>query len=124
MDGRLGASTWDPNTVQEWNDLLAMQGYEEYQVTAEKSQALINDSLNIVEHIAGMRVENTSILHYENNRLYYNSFTNEDGIEDLVLVIVENRGHMPSGFDAEIVWEFLSQFSRNPETGELMVSES
>lgn len=39
-----------------------------------------------------------------------------DGVEDLCLFLVENRPHMPCGFDAENIWGFLSGYSRNLET--------
>ncbi|MDO4548369.1 MAG: hypothetical protein Q4D04_09745 [Clostridia bacterium] len=119
---QLGASTWNPNTVVQWNQLLSMQGHDDYQVTPEQSRALIDDSLNIVEHLAGLRAENSYVRHYDNTRIYMNSFTNDEGLDNLVFVLVENKGHLPCGFDAEIAWEFLSRFSRDTETSELIIN--
>jgi|GEM_PF-3195659 len=47
-------------------------------------------------------------------KIYRNTFTNQ---ERLLSIIVENRPHMPSGYDAQMIWEFISQWKRDIETG-------
>ena len=39
-----------------------------------------------------------------------------NGSEDMALYLVENRPHMPCGYDAENIWSFISKYSRNAET--------
>ena len=40
-----------------------------------------------------------------------------DGVEDMKVCFVDNRPHMPSGNDAEVVWEFFRHCRRDTETG-------
>lgn len=114
----LGASSFNPNTVDEWNALLEFQGYDEYAVTAEESADLAANSLNIVEHLTGKLVQESCVINHENTRIYMSTFTNDEGISDLALVTVENKGHMPAGYDAEIAWDFMNNFARDTETGQ------
>ena len=88
-------------------------------MTAEESAALVNGSLNIIEHYTGLKFPNTEIVNYENNRMYRNTFTDENGVAMLSINVVENKPHMFVGYDAINAWDFVKQFSRNTETGEL-----
>ena len=90
-------------------------------MTAEESQALVADSLDIVEHATGLRLPNVQVVNYTNNRLYVSDFENEEGVTVLRINVVENKPHMFVGMDAQNAWNFMKQYSRNTETGELNV---
>lgn len=108
------------NTVEEWNALLKLQGYEEYAITAEESADMAANSANAIERLTGRRVQSTQTINYENTRIHVGAFENEEGINDFTFVVTENRGHLPAGYDAEIAWDFLKNFARDVETGELI----
>ena len=96
-------------------------GDDNYKLTSEESKALIENSLNVVEYYTGVKVPETEVRNFVNNRAYINRFVDENGVNLLSLVVVENKLHMPVGHDVNMAWEFLSQFARNTETGELIV---
>ena len=111
------------NSVSGWNDLVTVTGNEDYCLTEEESAELAANSLNIAEHITGGKFEETSFLYPVNNKVMVNDFTNGDGINNLRVIVVDNKGHIPSGYDAEYSWEFMKHFSRSLETGELVYTE-
>ena len=113
----------DMNSVSGWNDLMTVTGNEDYCLTSEESAELSTNSLNIAEHITGGKFEETSFLYPTNNKVMVNDFTNADGINNLRIIVVDNKGHIPSGYDAEYSWDFMKHFSRNLETGELVYTE-
>lgn len=118
------ADKYDPypiatDRLEGYNTLLEVCGFGDYTVTAEESAALVNGSLNIIEHYTGLKFPNTEIVNYENNRMYRNTFTDENGVAMLSINVVENKPHMFVGYDAINAWDFVKQFSRNTETGEL-----
>lgn len=106
-----------------WNTLVTMQGFEDYTITEAESIALVEDSLNILEHETGLRLPDPEIRHYVNNRAFISRFVNTEGVNTLTVVTVENKVHMPTGHDADIAWEFLRGFSRDPETGKLAATK-
>ena len=111
------------NSISGWNDLMTVTGNEDYCLTSEESAELAAGSLNIAEHLAGGTFEETSFRYPTNNNVIVNDFTNEDGINNLRIIVVDNKGHIPCGYDAEYSWEFMQHFSRNLETGELVYTE-
>ena len=117
------ASTGALGGLEGYNTLLEVCGFEEYTVTQEESAALVSDSLNIIEHYTGLKFPSTEIVNYENNRMYRNAFTDENGVVMLSINVVENKPHMFVGYDAINAWNFVKQFSRDPQTGALSVIE-
>ena len=107
--------------IDGYNRLLSVFGLDDYAMTAEESQALVADSLDIVEHATGLRLPNVQVVNYTNNRLYVSDFENEEGVTVLRINVVENKPHMFVGMDAQNAWNFMKQYSRNTETGELNV---
>ena len=102
---------------------MTVTNHEDYCLTAEETSDLAKNSLNVIEHLTGGRFESTRIEYPTNNEVFINDFTNENGITDLRIVVVENRGHIPSGYDAEYSWDFMKHFSRDTETGESIYTE-
>ena len=114
--------TGDEGKINGYNKLLSLFGQEAYAVSMEQSQQLANESMNIIEHATGLYLPQAKPVNYINNRLYVCDFANADGVTLLRLNIVENKPHMFFGYDAQNAWEFLKQFSRNQETGELQIN--
>ena len=111
------------NNISLWNTLMTVTNHEDYCLTDEETSDLAQNSLNVIEHLTGGRFESTRIEYPTNNEVFINDFTNENGITDLRIVVVENRGHIPSGYDAEYSWDFMKHFSRDTETGESIYTE-
>lgn len=107
--------------VDGYNRLLSAFGFEAYAVSAEESAALVSDSMNILERATGLSFPNVELVKYVNNRLYVADFVNDEGVTMLRINVVENKPHMFVGYDAVNAWNFMKQFSRNIETGELIV---
>lgn len=110
------------SSVDGYNRLLSVFGMDDYAMTAEESKALVADSLNIVEHVTGLRLPDVKAVNFINNRLYVSDFKNADGTTVLRVNIVENKPHMFVGMDARNAWSFMKQFSRDTETGKLIVA--
>lgn len=104
-----------------WNTLVKMQGFEEYAITAEKSAALLDGTTDLLEYYTGLRLPEADVHSYVNNRTFQVNFTGEDGVTRLSLVIEENGSHEPLGYDAQFAWDFLKNFARDTQTGELIV---
>ena len=104
-----------------WNTLVTMQGFEEYVITAEESAALLEQTTNLLEHYTGLRLPEAIVYNHINNRTFQCNFTNGDGVTMLSLVIEENGSHDPIGYDAQISWDYMKQFARDTQTGELIV---
>lgn len=103
---------------EKWNLLLDCFGVEGYDLTLEQKLANVQYSLNVVENYTGLWFEHQEIINDNDNIIIFsNSFTDKDGIESLRSIMVNERGHIPSGFDAEIGWSFMQQFTRDQETG-------
>lgn len=107
-----------------WNNLVDLQGVPEYAITAEESAELVNSSLNLLEYYTGLRLPEAQIHDYINHRAFQCDFPGEDGVALLSVVIEENGIHDPLYGDVEYAWNFLKQFSRNTETGELIVGQA
>lgn len=109
------------STIDGWNNLLKLTGYEAYTLTDEESKQLVEKSLNLMESYTGVKLPEPEVRSYVNNRAFISRFVNEEKVNTLSVVVVENKIHMPVGYDVEIAWEFLQQFARNTETGELII---
>ena len=99
-------------SIQGWNNLMQLHGQEEYQITAEESQQLLETSMNLLEHYTGLRLPEAKVYNAVNNRTFQCDFVNAQGVSTLSLVIEENGSHEPLGHDAELAWHFLKQFTR------------
>ena len=108
--------------VSSYNSLLSAFGMEAYAMDPADVDALVADSMDIIEHATGIRFPNVRPVNYINNRLYVADFANPEGVVVLRINIVENKPHMFTGYDARNAWDFMKQFSRDPETGALRVN--
>lgn len=113
----------DSTKIDGYNRLLAAFGMDEYAMDAAESEALAAESMNIVEHATGVSFPSVEVVNYLNNRLYVCDFANENDVALLRINIVENKPHMFVGYDAQNAWNFLKQFSRDQETGALVIAD-
>lgn len=109
--------------VDGYNKLLKLLGFEEYSMTSEEVDQLVEKSMDVLEYATGLRLPNVTLVNYTNNRLYVSDFVNADGVTLLRINVVENKPHMIVGMDAQNAWDFLKQFSREAETGALIVAQ-
>ena len=108
--------------VNGYNTLLSAFGMDAYAMDPAEVDALVADSMDIIEHATGIRFPSVRPVNYINNRLYVADFANADGVTVLRINIVENKPHMFTGYDARNAWDFMKQFSRDLETGALKVN--
>jgi hypothetical protein len=112
-----GSRTY-PDYVTGWNKMLEAYGASsDYYFAAppsttrlENAKAAIQDSIT---YWTGYKFDKTEVDTQYGCKVYKNTF---NGVDDFLAVIVENRGHMPSGYDANYIWDFLSQWKRNTNT--------
>jgi len=78
---------------------------------------------NEVERNLGFPADRTEIFELAGVRHFAAYFTNDKGQELLKIVSAEGQPHWPQATMAEIVWEFMKKFSRNPQTKELVIHE-
>jgi len=109
-------------TMDSWNNLMKVHNIEGYDMTQEESNKLIMNSMNAAEHYAGVHLPQDIIVHeYVNCRDFQVFFTGTDGLTTLSLVIGENQPHYMLKENVDLMWDFMKQFGRNQETGELML---
>ena len=99
-------------SIDGWNRLIALHGFEQYHITAEESAQLLETSINLLEHYTGLRLPEAKVYNAVNNRTFQCDFVNAEGVTTLSLIIEENGSHEPLGYDAELAWNFMKQFTR------------
>ncbi len=114
-----GTSNGDVPRISGYNRVLSAFGFDEYAMDPAETERLVAESMDIVEHATGIHFPNVRPVNYIINRVYVADFANADGKVVLRFNIVENKPHMFVGYDARNAWDFLKQFSRDPETGTL-----
>lgn len=73
-------------------------------------------SSNEVERELGAPFDESYTLKMFDNKYYFGKYLNADGECRMQLVGIDNVPHWPVAQFSEIMWEFFSQYSRNPET--------
>lgn len=101
--------------ISGWNSLMAAFGIEGKDLTAEQRIAYADNPANEAELYQGYPFDSVENIDETGTSAIYECTM--DGVSTLRLYIVENRAHMPSGYDAQNIWNFISQYSRNLETG-------
>ena len=104
----------DTSAVKEWIALAGANAPEDI---------LLSQSDLPVEQFTGLRYqtpEQMEIREYDGQNYYIGSYYNADGFCTFRAVSVEGAPHWLMPSEAKVVWEFLSQFARDTETGELI----
>ena len=91
-------------------------------VSAEEMLA-VKDSPNPVERVFGVPVDRSEIVEMDGFKHYIGDFRDKNGRYLLRMTAHENMPHMPLPAMLELAWDFLSRFSRDPETGKITDSE-
>jgi hypothetical protein len=74
-----------------------------------------NDGIALeATYYTGYPYDTSTIDTFYGTKVYKSGFTNKN---DLLNIVVENRPHMPSGYDAELIWAFISQWKRDSISG-------
>lgn len=102
-----------------YNHFMKVNGCKE--LTDEAIEAAMV-SEDIVEQAGGMLFDKTETKVLDGTNYYIGDLVNEEEIPMFRMVRIEGLGHWPSGSLAYVAWEYMSQFSRNPETGELIIN--
>ena len=104
------------------NNWFEEVGIEKVDVLEENLER-IESAENIVEQKIGLDFDDTEILNMDGTQYYVGNVYDTSGNNMLKIVAVEGQPHWPSPSIPTMVWEFFEQFSRDPQTGELIVSE-
>lgn len=86
--------------------------------TFEEAKEVDYTNANTVECILGTRCDNTYVKVLDGVLYYFGEVVSEDGITRLVHVGIENGPHVAAPSFAQVSWDFMKHFSRDPETGE------
>ena len=89
------------------------------EITLEEVTAA-KDSADIVERKVGMPFDKTEVQNIFGWDHYIGTVTDKYGDDYLKIVAVENFPHWPIPSMAEMVWDFLKHFSRDPKTRQLI----
>jgi len=73
-------------------------------------------SENIVERKIGMPFDETHIGHFDGTEYYFGDIKSSDGIVRSRFVAVENMPHSHAGSYAQVGYDFISRFTRGPES--------
>ena len=98
-----------------WNELMDLIGVEGKDLTLEELCLNSDNPLNEGWHYTGFPFDEAVNIDKSGNSPAY--LCSLDGVEDMKVCFVVNRPHMPSGNDAEVVWEFFRHYRRDTETG-------
>lgn len=93
----------------------------DHEVSLEMCEELVNSSDSIVEQKLGLAFDEESVQYLDGTQYYTGDFFDEDGINMMRIVAIEGLIHWPSGSFAQVAWDFMSQYARDTETGELIV---
>lgn len=105
------------------NFWLKASGAVAEELTMEHSKELSETSEDITKKLTGVDFTKTEVRELDGTKYNIGTFQNEDGVTVFEGLIIEQQMHWPAPSSAELCWEFLSQFSRDTETGELIVNK-
>lgn len=89
--------------------------------TMERNLDLATNSDNIVEKNLGLSADEMYVQYYDGRAYYTGEWFNDEGVNMVQAVAIEGLPHWLSGSFPNVVWNFLKQYARDTETGELIV---
>ncbi len=89
--------------------------------TQAECQSIAANSTNLVERKLGLTADEEYIQYFDGNEHYTGDYYNAAGVNMMKMVAIEGLPHILTGSLAEISWEFMTRFARDPETKELIV---
>lgn len=109
--------------VREINELLAANDCVFEELTVEEAEDLVENSDDYIKKMTGMNFTETWSEEREDTTYYFGEYCTEDGQSMYRVAIAENGTHWHSPSYPELIWDYVSQFSRNTETGELVIAQ-
>lgn len=111
-----------PVTSEDLNTWLNITGANFPEVTDETRKEIAEHSGIGVERMTGFDfdLDKIEIVEKQGTYCYIGSYLNDDGVCTLRCLAVEGMVHWPLYCEAELCWEFMSQFARDTETGALL----
>ncbi|MCI8318915.1 MAG: hypothetical protein HFG96_10470 [Lachnospiraceae bacterium] len=91
------------------------------EVTLEGCQELVDTTEDPVQKKIGLEADRLYTQYYEGTEFYTADFFNEDGVNMIKIINVEGMIHWMTQAMAQNAWDFMSQYARDTETGELIV---
>jgi hypothetical protein len=109
--------------VENW---IKISGALAPEVTAQTIEKMTSQSGYGVERMTGLQfnLDQMKIVPMDGTYYYMGSYYNEDNVCTFRVVAVDGTPHWLVKSEAAVVWDFLSQFSRNRTTGKLMYPKS
>ena len=105
------------------NQWYAINEIEQEPLTVEKAAELAASAEAFVEKVTGIAFTNTYTKEYPDISYYFGENYDADGVPMYTIVIAEGGTHWQSASYAEITWDYFSNFSRDLETGQLVVAK-
>ena len=91
------------------------------QVTLEECQEIADTSDDPAQRKLGLDADAIYTQYYDGTEFYTADFLNEDGVNMIKIINVEGMIHWMTQSMAQVAWDFMSQYARDTETGELIV---
>lgn len=92
-------------------------------LTSEEACEIHESCDDEVKAMFGIDFDETQKITHNETDYYIGKFYDEEGVNRLTYLGVENCPHWSAGYTAQIVWDCISQYSRDTETGALLISE-
>lgn len=106
--------------VESLNKWFEINGVNK-EFTLEECLDLAQNSSDPIERALGLIGDDSYIQYLDGTNYYTADFFNEEEVNMVKIINIEGLPHWVSGSYASVVWEYVSQFSKNPDTGELTV---
>ena len=90
-------------------------------VTLEGCRQIVDTTTDLVQKKIGLDADALYTQYYEGTQFYTADFFNQNGVNMIKIVNVEGMIHWMSQAMAQVAWNFMSQYARDPETKELIV---
>ncbi|MCD8338580.1 MAG: hypothetical protein LUD18_15180 [Lachnospiraceae bacterium] len=95
--------------------------YEE-ELTAEKIESLYGNSDDVVISNTGVDFPTTYTIEADGTEFWTGEYENQDGVNTLRVSLVKGGIHWVTASYAELSWNYMKNFSRDPETKQLVYS--
>lgn len=89
----------------------------------EICRGYLNEHQDTVHRVVGIYGDYEAVEYYYGYRHYTVGINDRQGHEMYRFVCVQNTPHWPQLTMGELGWKFMKRFSRNTETGELIITE-
>lgn len=123
INGEIENSYRNPNRTPEKieEDIFYFQNRLKAYHIPMKSREEIIGALNSDDYVTrknGVPADKTDLRYYMGKECYVSDYKNENGKWHFRYISMENTPHMIMPQMAELSWEFIKRFARDPETGE------